>query len=227
MFIILCCSLDYKTAIAVAAPPKNLGDRGARCIYIPQQSRPFLKPCSGRYFYDRPDFIAFLDRSKCCCHVGRNCVSKFELEKKLWHLENHRKWLENGRWRRRRRWWFLPTFSSPDFFIFIFVVARWNLVYTFLAWFPRAKMKIFSKFELFSEKWPFFHILDLEYFRAVPPPTTAGTPTFYVVLFVVALWNSVYTFLAWSSRPNNKFFLKIPIIFWEMASFPHFGLRIF
>ena len=71
-------------------PTKNLGDRGARCIYIPQQSWPFLKSCGRRYFYASLFFMVSLDRSRGRWHVERNRVSKFELEKKF-ELERLRK----------------------------------------------------------------------------------------------------------------------------------------
>ena len=183
MYIYICIYMYYATAIAVAAPPKNLGDRGARCIYIPQQSRLFSQFCGCRYFYASLVFIADLDRSRCRWHVERNRMSKFELEKKLWDLENHRNWLESGSTTTTTTTISPDALVPPTFFVFLFVVARWNLVCTFLASFSRAKMKISWKFRLFFEKWPFFHILDLEYFRPRTPAYRYSSPDFFCLSF--------------------------------------------
>ena len=106
-------------------------------------------------------------------HVSFYGVSKFDLEKKLWDLENRQIRPINGvtillLLPHPGKLWYNPQVK-------LWGLGGWNLACTFLMGFPMDIFREILKFEFFPPKFAFFVIWDLEKFR-LPGKKFGTTP---------------------------------------------------
>ena len=146
-FAVLCFSWPKYPATATAvAAPQNLGVPRSELLYMLQQFGQFSRSHCHQRKQCSPVFIASLNRSSDGWHVGKNRMSKFELEKKLWNFEIGEKWRFEG---------YLPvtvtvtvTVPSPDLTFTpktrpVFIRSTPNLFSAFITRYMRENFLIF------------------------------------------------------------------------------------